>query len=167
MDRTSSDSLLSLSDMMAYCKVNKVPLKKAEVEHLLWILDDNRRGSVSFEDVKSCYIDQRKRMKYFSCADVSAAVPKKPSSSRSLSSNKLFSSKSNSSRKHIFRKPPSNGLPDDAEIVRAHSTSRSLVSDPIVLFRLLFFAANQDENGYVNLLAVYQVHLRVNLLIIV
>ena len=158
IDRTSTDGILSINDLMTYCKKYQVPLKKKDLEFFIWLMDDDRRGHLTFEDVKTCYIDQRKRKKYFSCrSEKNEPVRSRPPAEDRKPSYGMLSPRKNSAKLTTPRKPAGTGLVDDADVVASHATTRALISDPIVLFRLLFFAATQDSSGYVRLMSAFQV----------
>lgn len=157
IDRTSLDNVLSLADLMTFCRHYKVPLKRKDLELFIWLMDDSRKGCLTFEDVKTCYIDQRKRKKYFHCKNTEKVMTAKRPSGEKKSDFGSFSPRRNNARLTAPRKLAGTGLVDDSEIVSSHTTCRSLISDPIVLFRIMFFAATQDQRGCVRLMSAYQV----------
>jgi hypothetical protein len=172
LDRPSADGLLSPADLAAFCARHRVPLSRKELKFLVWLMDDIRRGSVSFEDVKTCYIDNRKRKKYFSCKTVEKDMASRRPEGERKSDYKMFSPRKSSVRTTDSRPSPSPGGKLGAGGAGAGACAgveaagagagvyvceAALASDPVVLFRLLLFAAMQDASGNADLMSVYQV----------
>ena len=125
------DGFLSLCDLECYFGAFNTRLPIKHLTEILFMLDDSRRGSLTFEDVMLYFL--RVRSNYFS----SQQAVSKPLSSSPRAINNNYSDE-------IKERP----ILDDAQ-------NHSML--PLLLYRLLVFASFQEEDGTVHLLTALQV----------
>lgn len=58
LDKTQ-DGFLCPADVVRVCRLSGVQLKKKEISAMLWLMDDHRRGKLTFDDVMKFYIRNR------------------------------------------------------------------------------------------------------------
>mmetsp|Transcript_23047 Transcript_23047/g.33738 ORF Transcript_23047/g.33738 Transcript_23047/m.33738 type:complete len:922 (+) Transcript_23047:83-2848(+) len=126
MDK-NKDGFLSADDIYYYCKENKVHLSRSEIENVMWLMDDNRRGYLTFEDIMSFYV--RKRREFLA-----------------------------SGQDYKMRGPVE--AEEVAKLKLRHQqyvlTECDMHSQPLLLFRILFFTSMQDSKGEIHLLTGFQ-----------
>lgn len=187
------DGFLSPGDLVRFCKQFDVRLRGRDISAMMWLMDDNRRGKLTFDDVMKFYIRNRdefsKSGQDFHChkkeskeikdeEDLSKKVIQtgfgafgvenenargrvfdgeedEAGSSPPMRGRKSTRPVSAPSKRRMFSSKPHGGqVPNDVQELTV--TSGDMRSQPLLLFRILFYVAMQDERGELHLLSAFQ-----------
>jgi hypothetical protein len=192
------DGFLSPPDLVRFCKRFNVQLQGRDLSAMLWLMDDNRRGKLTFDDVMKFYLrnrdefvrsgqafdhkeeggegrdgaqeEEKSKDKVIQTGFGAFGVENENAKGRVFDGGDLACSPQQPPRK---RKDPRTHRPHTKTKFLAGPkkpqpgagtggvreltvTSGDLRSQPLLLFRVLFFVALQDVTGEVHLLSTFQ-----------
>ena len=186
----SQDGLLSPADVVKVCTDFNVNLCGKDVSAIMWLMDDNRRGKLTFDDVMKFYTRNRNEFLQsgitFHLMDEEArkseeaknkretekkviqtgfgvfGVENEAAKRRTLDggSMDMFSpvkrqtkSRESLRKKQAIKRQRSN---TSADMQQLTVTAGDLRSQPLLLFRILFFLAMQNKTGEIHLMSAFQ-----------
>lgn len=207
LDKTH-DGFLSSGDLVKFCKQFNVDLRGRDLSAMLWLMDDNRRGKLTFDDVMKFYIRNREEFlrsgedfqrheekgeqekvkekeKTIQAGFGAFGVENEQAKLRAFdgagtestegdwgpsSPGKRRQEREKQKQKHLKQKflerqkrrtssastslgGGGRGVRGEVEVTVASDDFRS---QPLLLFRVLFFVAMQNSQGEIHLLSAFQ-----------
>mmetsp|Transcript_34949 Transcript_34949/g.65218 ORF Transcript_34949/g.65218 Transcript_34949/m.65218 type:complete len:1216 (-) Transcript_34949:699-4346(-) len=182
------DGFLSPGDLVRFCKQYNVSLRGRDISAMMWLMDDNRRGKLTFDDIMKFYIRNREEFgksgrDFQQQVEEAKGGTEKVKDDLSKPSKKViqtgfgaFGVENENAKGRVFdgceeeelegssarrRKAktitrPSRPTGPAKGVQEMVVTSGDLRSQPLLLFRVLFFVAMQDASGELHMMSAFQ-----------
>jgi hypothetical protein len=163
------DGFLSLKDLINYCEDNNIEFKKQQLKEMLWLLDDNSRGYLIFDDIKNFYLRYRPMF-------LASGKPYMKSSLNIILGKSLSIDKDSSEDPILLDDLLISTMPSPinnnnssnrkkSDYIRHSKNHRgskmyedwNVHLQPLMFIRILLFSSMQDRFGDIHLLTAYQV----------